>query len=294
MPHKRAKRSVREHLRSQTGTDLPPPKSSIVKKGSKGDIANEAIPKSLARVLNAAKVREDFKEKKRKNGFDEDDEQGGGGKRRKVNGKEGKTKDRNGVSGILPGESLQHYNKRVEASMRPLVRSAVQTSLAVSRNADKKQLEEIEGKKRQRKEAQAQQQQRKTKKTGRGADSGSSDDDYDDAETPHRPEHKPKSRVTDFETYSTSAPRRLNDIAQAPPQLKPLKARGGSRSGPDGLSTGKANAATGTGKKHEGVLSMAQKQMMEVEREKAVKRYRELKAQREAEKERQRDGGTES
>jgi len=77
-----------------------------VRKGEKGDISNEAIPKSLARVLNAAKIRDDYKERKR---MIDEDTQGNAGKKRKIDGKDEKAK--NGVSGILPGESLQHYNK---------------------------------------------------------------------------------------------------------------------------------------------------------------------------------------
>lgn len=37
-----------------------------------GSIENEAIPKSIARVLNAASVREEFRERKRKRGQGED------------------------------------------------------------------------------------------------------------------------------------------------------------------------------------------------------------------------------
>lgn len=76
-------------------------------------------------------------------------------------------------------------------------------------------------------------------------------------------------RPTEFETLSTSAPRRLNDIAQSPPELSRL---------PRGVSTAKvANAKVD---RRDGVLSLAQKAMMEEEREKAVARYRELKAYR--------------
>ena len=67
---------------------------------------------------------------------------------------------------------------------------------------------------------------------------------------------------------STSAPRRLNDIAHAPPEFKNL---------PRGAED-KSKKKYGAGK--EGVISMKQKMMMEEEREKAIVRYRALKERR--------------
>ena len=67
---------------------------------------------------------------------------------------------------------------------------------------------------------------------------------------------------------STSAPRRLNDIAHAPPEFKNL---------PRGAED-KSKKKYGVGK--EGVISMKQKMMMEEEREKAIVRYRALKERR--------------
>lgn len=67
----------------------------------------------------------------------------------------------------------------------------------------------------------------------------------------------------EFQAVSTSAPRRLNDIAQEPPVIKKL---------PRGAT--KNDAAPS------GVLSMAQKAMMEEERDKAIRHYRELKVRR--------------
>ncbi|KAI0090124.1 hypothetical protein BDY19DRAFT_1047362 [Irpex rosettiformis] len=56
MPHKRAKRSTREQKRSQDGHDNVPAKSVL---------SNEAIPKGAARVLNAWKVQEEFRKKRK-------------------------------------------------------------------------------------------------------------------------------------------------------------------------------------------------------------------------------------
>ena len=73
---------------------------------------------------------------------------------------------------------------------------------------------------------------------------------------------------------SSAAPSRLNDIAMAPPELKKfprsVKAKHNSPAG--GGEKAKAGAAAGPG-----VLSMAQRVMMEAERESAIKRYREMK-----------------
>jgi hypothetical protein len=84
---------------------------------------------------------------------------------------------------------------------------------------------------------------------------------------PSRPNNVDKSaeRPKEFEKLSTSTPRRLNDIAQAPPEIKKIP-RGAKPSGKVA--------------KREGILSMAQKSMMEQEREKAIARYRMLKASR--------------
>lgn len=67
-------------------------------------ISQEPIPKSLARALNAAKVREEWR--KRKTEDREEEKTGTDRKKRKLNGKE-----QSKISKILPGESLQHYNK---------------------------------------------------------------------------------------------------------------------------------------------------------------------------------------
>lgn len=140
--------------------------------------------------------------------------------------------------------------RRVEDDLRPLVKTAVQTSRAVARSAAKAEHDaRIEAKK-------ARQAKSKPK---------------EEEETPKKPQpvspptgaDKFKDRLKEFQSVSSSAPRRLNDIAQAPPEFKKL---------PRGITS-----AIG---KRDGVLSMAQKVMMEQEREKAIVRYRDLKARR--------------
>jgi hypothetical protein len=73
----------------------------------------------------------------------------------------------------------------------------------------------------------------------------------------------------DFAKASTSTPKSVNDIVQAPPQIKHLP-----------RNAKKILATSGKGKKSDAVVSMAQKAMMEAERENAIQRYRELKERR--------------
>ncbi|KAF5343789.1 hypothetical protein D9757_014115 [Collybiopsis confluens] len=212
MPHKRAKRSVREQQRSQKGTDLAPSKESL---------SHEALPKSVVRVLNAAQIREEWKTKKRTL----EDKEESRAKKRKIS------------SSIQPRESLQHYNKRVENDMRPLVRNAVHSSNAVVRNVRKQQLS--------------------TKAT-------SSRHHSDNPPSP--PPVKRSGQPKDFQSISSSAPKRLNDIAQAPPEFTRLPGRLKGSAPPTTTRTG--------------VLSLAQTALMAQEREKAIARYRQLKASR--------------
>jgi hypothetical protein len=89
---------------------------------------------------------------------------------------------------------------------------------------------------------------------------GDNDDDDDD------------DRPKEFATTSSAAPRRLNDIATAPPELKRLPRGAAKHPAGGNAKTTKRGAGAGAG-----VLSMAQRAMMEVERENAIRRYREMK-----------------
>ncbi|KIY66934.1 hypothetical protein CYLTODRAFT_354093 [Cylindrobasidium torrendii FP15055 ss-10] len=217
MPHKRAKRSVREQQAKERGSDLAPTKTNI---------EHEAIPKSVARVLNAASVRQDWQKKRKAEDTGESERK--------------KKKTKVETPKIQPGESLQHFNKRIEQDMRHLVRTAVQSSQATTRKA---KTDELEAKKT-----------KNAKKRPARSPSPS---------PPPPPKPKHADRPKEFERLKTSAPKRLNDIAMAPPEIKAQKFTKG---------------VTQMGKTS--VLSMAQKVMMEQEREKAIERYRQLKASR--------------
>ena len=137
--------------------------------------------------------------------------------------------------------------RRVEDDLRPLVKSAAQSARILSRNVA-------------REEHDARLAAKKAKKAkGKPPVSETAPEHRDHSP----PEDKFTGRVKEFQKSSSSAPKRLNDVAQAPPEFKKL---------PRGVSS-----AIG---KRDGVLSMSQKVMMEQEREKAIARYRELKASR--------------
>ncbi|KAI0253834.1 hypothetical protein BJV78DRAFT_1189651 [Lactifluus subvellereus] len=268
MPHKRAKRSVREQQRKERGTDLAPPSDP----GSSGgaSIGTEGIPKSVARVLDAAKIRAEYRKKRARLEADANDDGDGSApiskKRRtgpplaggdtSANGKgaKEKLKGRGGETTMIeiqPGESLKAFNRRVEDHMRPLVRSAVRASAATERKERKVIAAAAPG-------AKTQQLSPTTKTKGRNV--GSKHDDAEEG-VPIQTADKHRDRPKEFATTSSAAPRRLND-AQAP------RPRAVASSGGRQQHAAQTKAA---------VLSMAQRAVMVVERENAIRRYREMK-----------------
>ena len=149
--------------------------------------------------------------------------------------------------------------------MRPLVRSAVLASAATERKARKAATaaapssNENANITRQASRASLPSITRNSSKAhAEGAPPLSSE-----ARARHDDDDSPK----EFATTSSSAPRRLNDVALAPPELKKLP-RGAAKLSSSG---GKVKASA------VGVLSMAQRALMEAERENAIRRYREMK-----------------
>ena len=150
-------------------------------------------------------------------------------------------------------------DRRVEDDLRPTVRSAIQSSQALERRTRKTFSEP-----RKKESAWNQTTRPVTDRRLRGqsptvtvAVLGSKSKDPNENDADERPK--------EFTQLSLSAPRRLNDIAQRPPEMKEM---------PWGTK------CTNFGAQREGILSMAQRTMMEQEREKAITRYRELKASR--------------
>ncbi|GJE85422.1 hypothetical protein PsYK624_015010 [Phanerochaete sordida] len=255
MPHKRAKRSVREKQRSANGTNLAPGALAL---------STEAIPKGAARVLNAAKVQAEFHQKRRG-----EDDGSRPAKKRRTEPQEGKGK---AAMKIMPGESLAHFNRRVEESMRSSVREAVQTSAAVARKVKKEEEEEKAARKASNssKPARPASPTPQSKKKAGKAPAIDESDEEEPAAKPAKGGKAEKEKPTDFAAYKASAPRRLNDIAEAPPEFKKLP-RGAKASKTADVS------AKGTTSLRDGLLSMAQKAMLEGERERVIRAYRELK-----------------
>lgn len=120
MPHKRAKRSTREELRRQryASDDVTECLSiflsyrSIDLAPGKDTLNNEGIPKSAARVLNAAKTREEWRLKRKRVESNNGEHKN---KRRKVHsgGDKDSTSMEKSRSGwkIQPGEPIQHFNR---------------------------------------------------------------------------------------------------------------------------------------------------------------------------------------
>ncbi|KAJ7806608.1 hypothetical protein B0H14DRAFT_3152867 [Mycena olivaceomarginata] len=261
MPHKRAKRAIREQERSKKGSDLAP-----TRPGAGGDaLSSEPLPKAFLRTINAAQVRAEFRAKRKLRGEDGEDGEDGQkkGKRRKIDGGGRDTQ-------IRPGETLAHFNKRIETDMRPLVRSAVQSSLAAVRAQHKKGSAPSESSPSSKSAPTTNSNNAHSKSNPK---SSSAADGADSKPAPP-PIDKHASRPNEFARTSSAAPRRLNDIAQAPPELSSFARKKSSTNTPAGKAGGKSTKAS--------ILSPAQQLAMAAAREDAVQRYRALKASRRA------------
>ena len=146
--------------------------------------------------------------------------------------------------------------------MRPIIRSAIQASKATVRQSFKAEMKA---------------RQRATRKALNQDSSGSaaltSPSNVDEGKSKPKDSASSAAEATqavasakEFAKASTSIPRRLNDVVQAPPSLSTLR-----------LSTRKLQQGVGASNRGD-VLSIAQRSLMEREREKAIQRYRQLKA----------------
>ncbi|KDQ12126.1 hypothetical protein BOTBODRAFT_56988 [Botryobasidium botryosum FD-172 SS1] len=162
MPHKRAKKSVREAESSKRGSNLVP------------GADHDTIPKCMSRILDAERIRNEWKDKKRKR---EETESGGASKKKKKGSDEADEAKKS--LQIMPGETLAHFNRRIEDGLRPLVRSAIKSSSSKSK-----------------------------KKV----------DTPKEPPTPSSPPPKP-TRTSAKEFAPKAKGSRLNDIVQAPPTL---------------------------------------------------------------------------
>ena len=162
---------------------------------------------------------------------------------------------------------------RVEHSMRGEIRAAVQKSSAYMRKTRQEE-EKLSGQKHSERPKITKSSEGKSLKNTDVENPKRSSKESTEAQNP--PEKltssrsRDKDKPTDFATIITSAPRRLNDIVQAPPEIKKLP-RGATK-----LKTARGEEGSKQ-TLQEGVLSMARKAMLEEERERAVRMYREMK-----------------
>ena len=147
--------------------------------------------------------------------------------------------------------------------MRPLVKSALQSSSARMRRSAKDVSKQVDGKSQKPLDSSDPLSSTKMKQLRDGTKP-----DPDTAQDRDPWGQRGKASIN-FAKASTSAPRSVNDVVQAPPQISRLP-----------RNAKRIVAASGKGKKSDTVISMAQKVAMEAERENAIQRYRELKERR--------------
>jgi hypothetical protein len=229
-------------------------------------------PKGATRILNSLQTRQAYQEKKKSG-------QLGTSTSASRPGKSGSTKPTtpSGLPKILPGERLGEYNRRIEDHLRPEVTGAIKAAAAIKAAQEKEVWME---KKRRREEAK---EDKRRKERGevkpatttvagdpteaKGKRKATIMDDTDDEEdqttsttTPKRP------RKTEFETLPLR--RGITDVVQAPPARLPSLKR---------LPKQQGGAFSATGRTP---LNPGQKRLMEEERERVIKRYREMKEEK--------------
>ncbi|WVO14762.1 hypothetical protein L204_102400 [Cryptococcus depauperatus] len=273
MPHKRAKRAVREAESARKGLNLPPSLS-----------AYDDAPRSATRILNSWKVQQRFRESGRKTSEDT------GEPRHSLSVDKDKRKERAGmqsISKIMPQETLAEYNRRVEISLRPSVSNAIKSAEAVlaAEKAEQSQRKK-ENKRRARlvklvKEGKVKKEildefnkgiMEKKRKRKEG----------DEGEMEKNEQEEIEEDVIVKNFAPLSPPRRLNN--QAPPTLPHLRKTGGNKT----TSKSIYDAVGNSGKIP---LNVGQKRILEEERERVIEMYREMKAQREITKKEEREKG---
>jgi hypothetical protein len=253
-------------LTGDRGSNLPPSSNSY-----------DDAPRSAMRIINSLSTQTAFRAKggrtsedtgeRRKRTNAESGVSGQGGKEKPSKpGKDASSATTMAKPKIMPHESLAEFNRRVEASLRGGVTQAIKSANAKKtafENAKKKEKEE-------------------RKRAAAGGDQTEEDkaSTTTTTTTTTTPRGKRKHDVTDdaLEFASAPGPRRLNDIAQAPPALPQLRVSGDKE-------TKSAWTAKGKGKSG---LSAGQERLMEQERERVIKRYREMKAAKEEVKDKER------
>ncbi|KAK8861238.1 hypothetical protein IAR55_002057 [Kwoniella newhampshirensis] len=312
MPHKRAKRSIRDVETAKKGVNLPPSASSY-----------DDTPRSASRIFNAHAVQSAFRKAGRITSEDTGETKpkpyssttnSTSHTATKSTAKASTSTSTTSISttnpssssssskgkspsipSIKPNESLGEYNRRVEDFLRPGVSKAIKDAASIKAAEEAKfRQEKKERKKRTRIERLVKlgkmpqsaldelkkEQDGKGKKRKRG-DVGDDDDlDEDDENSDKEHQHGENTNVREEKSFKPlEGPRRLNDIVQAPPSLPHLRHVGQEKKVGKGVygAVGK-----GSGKDP---LNAGQRRILEEERERVVKMYRDMKAAREGAKE---------
>lgn len=100
------------HRVSTRGHDQRPEKLAL---------SNEDIPKGAARILNAAKIQEEWRKKRKLGLIDEDGDHPRKKKQRVPGGEEKRRKDEKADMQIMPGESLAHFNRYACQAQYPVI-----------------------------------------------------------------------------------------------------------------------------------------------------------------------------
>ncbi|KAG0658043.1 hypothetical protein C6P46_006104 [Rhodotorula mucilaginosa] len=263
------------------------------------------VSKSAFRVLNAVKLREEYHAQKKRRAEEE--------------AQAGKAGNKPAQPALtpLPHESLSSFNRRVEQAMRGSVRAAIKES---SLTGQKKKERKVKAKKAEEEgegegEDEIAEEDARPVKRGRDgkpllkkgtaatpeesvdpfakrkkkATTATASDDDQDA---------PRNRSGKTEFATVSQRRRVDDVVQAPPTLADPARKGlmAKVLGPGGAAAcGVPSAVAGSGSfRLAGAetpvgssrlpINPAMKAMMDAERERAIKMYRELKEKREQER----------
>jgi len=166
----------------------------------------------------------------------------------------------------LPYESLSAFNRRVEIALRPSIDTAIRHSKASSsksKNAKKSAAAAAAA-------AEADEMPKEGEEITSGNQKKTKVATAEESIDPHAKKQKVRTGPTEFEEPSQR--RSVSDVVQAPPTLK--KARRGL------APTTRAEQALPV---HRQPVSEGLRLMMAAEREKAVKAYRDMKEQRDAE-----------
>ncbi|WWC59863.1 uncharacterized protein I303_102425 [Kwoniella dejecticola CBS 10117] len=235
-------------------------------------------------------------------------DKGKGKEKEKEKGKE-QEKAKATLPKILPNESLGEYNRRIEHILRPGVNKAIKDAASTKALEESQARREKKDRKRQARleklvkdgkvpkevldrflrEQKEKRDGKKRKRVGggNGGDDEDEEDEYGEGEGVDGVVGGEKRRpIKEFKQMEK--PRRLNDIVQEPPQLPHLRKASTTTTT---TTTPRASTTSSRAKERYGAvgkdsgkipLNAGQKRILEEERERVVRMYREMKASREA------------